>query len=65
MRKITILLILLFSLTLTYGQSAWTKTDENKIGLLEKVNRKPPNEQKFKHLVFTLFNHQKGFTIKP
>ena len=66
MRKITILLILLFSLTLTYGQSAWTKTDENKIGLLEKVNRKTvPTSYQLFHLDLEKFKQElKGAPIR-
>lgn len=39
MKKITFLLLALFSLSLSFAQGAWKKTDETKIGMLEKVNR--------------------------
>ena len=39
MKKITFLLITIFSLSVCFGQSAWTKTDETKVSMLAKVNR--------------------------
>jgi subtilisin-like proprotein convertase family protein len=39
MKKITFLLLTLFSLSLSFGQSAWTKTDDAKVAMLTKVNR--------------------------
>lgn len=39
MKKITLILLALFSLSLGFAQNAWKKTDETAIGMLEKVNR--------------------------
>lgn len=39
MKKITFLLCTLFSLSLSFGQNGWTRTDEAKVTMLTKVNR--------------------------
>jgi subtilisin-like proprotein convertase family protein len=59
MNKITFLIITFFSLSLSYGQSAWTKTEERKIEMLEKVNRNsvPTTFQLF-HLDLEQFKQQ-------
>ncbi|WP_051224264.1 reprolysin-like metallopeptidase [Flavobacterium tegetincola] len=59
MRKITFLIIALFSMALSFGQSPWTKTNAQKIDMLEKVNRNSnPTTFHLFHLNLDLFKQQ-------
>jgi hypothetical protein len=51
MKKITLLVVLLFSFSIGFAQNAWTKTNDLKIGMLEKVNRSSfPTDYQLFHL---------------
>lgn len=56
MKKITFLIIALFSLSFGFGQSGWTKIDEGKVSNLEKVNRSSvPSTYQLFHLDLSIF----------
>ncbi|WP_432672260.1 reprolysin-like metallopeptidase [Flavobacterium sp. SM2513] len=59
MKKITFLIIALFSLSLSFGQAGWTKIDEGKVSNLEKVNRSSePSTYQLFHLDLDVFKEQ-------
>ena len=59
MTKITFLLVTLFSFSLSFGQSGWTKTDESSVRGLEKVNRNSfPTTYQLFHLDIEVFKQQ-------
>ncbi|CAM4089633.1 reprolysin-like metallopeptidase [Flavobacterium antarcticum] len=59
MKKITLLLIAIFTFSLSFGQNAWTKSDESRVGMLEKVNRSSfPTTYKLFQLDLVKFKQQ-------
>lgn len=59
MKKITLSLIVLFSFAVSFGQSAWTKTDVQSLTQLTKVNRSStPTTFQIFHLDLEVFKQQ-------